>query len=75
MFGGSATNLVGTVGNIRQPSDVAGVDAAGGVGAAVVVGARAIVLANGKGAVLRLSGRQLGLIANLDLSGMAISLR
>ena len=75
VFGGSATNLVGTVSNIRQPSDVAGVYAAGGVGAAVVVGARAIVLANGKGAVLRLSGRQLGLIANLDLSGMAISLR
>ena len=38
-------------------------------------GASAIVLRNEKGAVLSLSGRQVGLIANLDLSGMAISLR
>jgi hypothetical protein len=33
------------------------------------------VLENEKGAVLSLNGRQVGLIANLDLSGMAISLR
>jgi hypothetical protein len=75
VFGGSATDLVGTVSNIRRPSDVAGVYSAAGVGAAAVVGARAIVLTNAKGAVLRLSGRQVGLMANLDLSGLAISLR
>jgi hypothetical protein len=28
-----------------------------------------------KGAVLQLEGRQIGLIANLDLSGLAIALR
>ena len=33
------------------------------------------MLCNEKGAVLRLSGRQVGLIANGDLSGLAISLR
>jgi hypothetical protein len=33
------------------------------------------VLENEEGAVLSLNGRQVGLIANLDLSGMAISLR
>ena len=38
-------------------------------------GVGAIVLSNEKGAVLSLSGRQVGLIANVDLSGMAISLR
>jgi hypothetical protein len=43
--------------------------------AALLVGARAIVLRNEKGAVLTLSGRQVGLIANADLSGLAISLR
>lgn len=69
------TDLQGTVSNIRQPSDVAGVYVAGGVGAAVIAGARAIVLTNQKGAVLRLTGRQVGLIANLDLSGLAIALR
>jgi hypothetical protein len=61
------------VSNIRYPSDVAGVY--GGAGAALLVGARAIVLRNEKGAVLTLSGRQVGLIANADLSGLAISLR
>jgi hypothetical protein len=40
-----------------------------------VFGAGAIVLENEKGAVLSLSGRQVGLIAHVDLSGMAISLR
>ncbi len=75
VFGASETRLVGTVTNIRRPSDVAGVYAAGGVGAAVGPGARAIVLTNPKGAVLRLAGRQVGLIANLDLSGLAIGLR
>ena len=47
---------------------------AAGAGAALVVGAGAIVLENEKGAVLSLNGRQVGLIANLDLSGMAIAL-
>ena len=38
-------------------------------------GARAIVLTNQKGAVLELAGRQVGLMANADLSGLAITLR
>jgi len=54
---------------------VAGVYGAAGAGAAVGVGAGTIVLKNEKGAVLALNGREVGLIANLDLSGMAISLR
>jgi hypothetical protein len=33
------------------------------------------VLTNQKGAVLELSGEQIGLLANVDLSGLAISLR
>jgi hypothetical protein len=75
VFGGSETTLYGYVTNIRSPSDVAGVYGGVGAGAALVVGARAIVLRNQKGAVLRMSGRQVGLIANADLSGLAISLR
>jgi hypothetical protein len=46
-----------------------------GAGAALLFGARAIVLRTEKGAVLALSGQQVGLIANADLSGLAISLR
>jgi hypothetical protein len=75
VFGASGAHLVGRVRNIFTASDVAGVYGAAGAGGAVVVGASAIVLTNEKGAVLSLSGQQVGLIANLDLSGMAISLR
>jgi hypothetical protein len=75
VFGASHTYLSGRVSNIYSPSDVAGVYGAGGAGAAVGVGVRAIVLTHGKGAVLDLSGHQTGLMVNADLSGLAISLR
>jgi hypothetical protein len=66
VFGGSRTVLRGRVHNIWQPSDVAGVYAAAGAG---------LVLTNQKGAVLELSGTQVGLMANADLSGLAITMR
>jgi len=75
VFGGSKTVLHGRVSNIWRPSDVAGVYAAAGAGLAIGGGARAIVLTNQKGAVLELSGHQVGLMANVDLSGLAITLR
>src|SRR5947207_11685496 len=75
VFGASQTYLSGVVSNIYRPSDVAGVYGAGGAGAAVGRGVRAIVLTNEKGAVLQLSGRQTGLMVNADLSGLAVSLR
>ena len=75
VFGGSKTVLHGRVSNIYRPSDVAGVYGAAGAGLAVGSGARAIVLTNQKGAVLELSGRQVGLMANADLSGLAITLK
>jgi hypothetical protein len=64
--------LWGRVSNIWRPSDVAGVYGAAGAGVALGVGVRGIVLVNQKGAVLELSGRQIGLMANADLSGLAI---
>jgi len=75
VFGASATNFSGRVSNIRRPSDVAGVYGAVGAGAAVGGGARAITLRNEKGALLQLQGRQAGLMVNVDVSGMAISLQ
>jgi hypothetical protein len=75
VFGGSKTVLRGRVSNIRGPSDVAGVYAAAGAGLAVGRGVRAIVLTNQNGAVLELSGRQVGLMANADLSGLAITMK
>ena len=75
VFGGSKTVLRGRVSNIYRPSDVAGVYGAAGAGLAVGRGARAIVLSNQKGAVLELAGHQVGLMANADLSGLAITMR
>ncbi len=75
VFGASKTDMVGTVSNIRRPSDVAGVYGAAGAGVAAGPGVSAIVLTNEKGAVLTMQGRQAGLMVNADLSGLAISLR
>jgi hypothetical protein len=75
VFGLSHTTLHGRVLNIYQPSDIAGVYGAAGAGAAVGVGARVIQLANDKGAILQLEGFQVGLMANLDLSGLVIGLQ
>jgi hypothetical protein len=74
IFGGSKTVLHGRVRNIQRASDVAGVYAAAGAGVAVGRGVRAIVLTNQNGAILELSGRQIGLMANADLSGLAITM-
>ena len=48
---------------------------AAGAGIAVGPGAGGIVLTNQNGAVLTLSGRQMGLIVAADLNGLVISLR
>ena len=74
-FGASATDFVGTVSNIRRPSDVNGVYGAAGAGAAVGPGAGAIVLTNQNGAILTLSGHQAGLIVAADLNGLLITIR
>ncbi|HMK78136.1 MAG TPA: hypothetical protein VK438_00730 [Xanthobacteraceae bacterium] len=74
-FGGSQTYLQGRVRNIFQPSDIEGVYGAGSAGAAIIKGPQAVVLTNQKGAVLELAGGQTGLIVNLDLSGMALTLK
>jgi hypothetical protein len=74
-FGASETRFRGTVSHIRGPSDVAGVYAAGNVGAAVGRGAQAIVLANEKGAVLTLTGSSVGAIVSADLNGLVITVR
>ena len=74
-IGASETIFSGRVTNIRKPSDVAGVYAQAGAGAAAVRGAQAVVLTNQSGAVLTLTGRQSGLIVSADLSGLALALK
>jgi hypothetical protein len=75
IFGGSRTVLQGRVRNINRASDVTGIYGAAGAGLALGKGVRAIVLSNPKGAVLELTGKQVGLMANADLSGLAITMR
>jgi lipid-binding SYLF domain-containing protein len=74
-FGGSATDLVGTARNMRQASDIEGVYTAVGAGIAVGAGGRAIQMRNGKGVVLTLEGKQLGVAFDFDLSGMNVSIQ
>jgi hypothetical protein len=74
-FGGAKATLSGTVSHIRRPSDVEGVYGAAGAGGALGHGAGTIVLTNEKGAVLELQGHQVGLMVNVDLSGLALSLK
>jgi hypothetical protein len=75
VFGASGTHFVGTVHHIYGPADVAGIYGAANAGGALAIGVGATVLTNEKGAVLHLTGREIGLLADLDLSGMAIALR
>lgn len=75
VFGGSLTEFVGTATHMHRASDIEGVYAAYGGGAAVAGGARGIKMRNSKGVILHLSGHQIGLMANLDLSGMVIHLK
>jgi hypothetical protein len=75
VFGASETFFHGSVSHIGSPSDVAGIYGAAGAGAAVGAGAQFITLTNEKGAILTLTGRQIGLQINADLSGLSISVR
>ncbi|RWM06501.1 MAG: hypothetical protein E5X80_09110 [Mesorhizobium sp.] len=74
-FGASKTYFKGKVRHIRRASDVTGVYGAAGGGGALGRGAQVIVMTNDKGAELELTGRQVGLQVNADLSGMSIGLR
>lgn len=75
VFGGSATDFVGTASNLKRAADIRGVYSAVGAGAVVAGGARVIQMRNANGVVLALRGKQVGLMANLDLSGMSIAMR
>jgi len=74
-FGASKTYFQGTVRHIRRARDVTGVYGAAGGGGALGKGAQVIVMTNDKGAQLELSGRQVGLQINADLSGMSITVK
>lgn len=74
-FGASKTYFQGTVTHIRRARDVVGVYGAAGGGGAVGKGAQMIVMTNDKGAQLELSGKQVGLQVNADVSGFSITMK
>ena len=74
-IGAAKTELVGRVYNLRNVTDIAGTYTAAEAGLAVAGGKKYARLRNSKGVVLRLRGRQIGLEATLDLSGMEIWLK
>ncbi len=73
-IGASGTDLVGTASHLHQPADIEGIYSAIGAGLSVAGGRSAAQLTNARGVVLRLHGRQMGLMFSIDLSGMSISL-
>ncbi len=74
-FGASKTYFQGRVSHIRRVSDVTGVYGAAGGGGAIGKGAQVIVMTNGKGAQLELTGKQVGLQVNADVTGLAITVK
>jgi hypothetical protein len=74
-IGLAKARLHGQVYNLRNPADIQGTYSATDAGYAFVGGRKTARLRNSRGVVLVLYGRQVGLEATLDVSGMQISLR
>jgi hypothetical protein len=73
-FGGSQASLTGSIANVRRASDIEGSYSASSGGLTIGAGQQSIMLTNAKGAVLQLTGAQSGLMVNVDLGGMSVSL-
>jgi hypothetical protein len=74
-IGLAGAQLAGRVYNLRRVSDIEGNYQATDAGYAFIAGRKAARLINSRGVVLVLHGRQVGLEATLDVSGMRVSLR
>jgi hypothetical protein len=74
-IGASGADLIGTASHLYSPGDIQGVYSAVGAGLSIAGGRSATRLANARGVVLRLRGRQVGFMFSIDLSGMEITLK
>jgi hypothetical protein len=74
-IGAARAQLAGRVYNLRRVSDIEGTYQATDAGYAFIAGRKAARLINSRGVVLVLRGRQVGLEATLDVSGMRVALR
>ncbi len=73
--GVATLDLVGTVSNLRRPSDIAGSYSDAGIGLSIGAGPSATTLQNDHGVILQLQGPQTGLQVSLSLGGMTIAMR
>ncbi len=74
LIGVAKANLSGRV-ELKNPSDVEGTYAGAGAGIAVAGGVKGTAIANEKGAKMTLSGTQVGLMGDLDLSGTVVRIK
>jgi hypothetical protein len=74
-IGVARTDFVGEVYNLKTAKDIEGTYTAVGASGALAGGAGFAELQNSRGVRLRVSGRQIGLMVSIDLSGMQVSLR
>lgn len=74
-LGISKAELIGTVSNLRDPSDIEGTYTAAEAGLAIAGGGKVARLTNSKGVILEVKGKQIGFMFSVDLSGMQVSLK
>lgn len=74
-FGAASAELVGRARHLNRASDIQGNYTAVGAGIAAAGGGNVARLRNSRGVELELSGKQVGLMASIDLSGLRIRLQ
>ena len=73
-IGIASADFVGRVRHLRRASDIAGTYSAIGAGIAAAGGGSVARLRNSRGVELEVSGKQVGFMASIDLSGLRIRL-
>lgn len=73
--GVARAEFTGEVYNLKQARDIEGTYTAVGASGALAGGGGVAELQNSRGVRLRVSGRQIGLMVSIDLSGMQVALR
>ena len=73
-IGAATVDFVGRARNLRRASDVEGSYSSIGAGVAAAGGGAVARLRNSRGVELEVSGKQIGLMASVDLSGLRIRL-
>jgi hypothetical protein len=73
-IGAASVDFVGRARNLRRASDIEGSYSSVGAGIAAAGGGAVAVLRNSRGVELEVSGKQIGFMASVDLSGLRIRL-